>query len=59
VLVSHDLGEAAYLGDVVVLLRDGRVVQMGTAEDLVERPANEFVERFIRAQRTLPEAGRR
>jgi len=54
VLVTHDLGEAAYLGDSVVLLRDGAVVQMGTVEDLVRRPADEFVQRFVRAQRALP-----
>ncbi len=54
VLVTHDLGEAAYLGDTLVLLREGRVVQSGTAEDLVRRPAEDFVERFVRAQRALP-----
>jgi ABC-type Fe3+/spermidine/putrescine transport system ATPase subunit len=59
VLVTHDLGEAAYLGDTLVLLRDGRVVQSGTAEDLVARPADAFVERFVRAQRAIPVEGRR
>ena len=54
VLVTHDLGEAAYLGDTLVLLRQGRVVQSGTPEDLVRRPADDFVERFVRAQRALP-----
>jgi osmoprotectant transport system ATP-binding protein len=54
VLVTHDLGEAAYLGDTLVLLRDGKVVQTGTAADFVRRPADEFVQRFVRAQRALP-----
>jgi osmoprotectant transport system ATP-binding protein len=54
VLVTHDLGEAAYLGETLVLLRDGRVVQTGTAEDFIQRPADEFVQRFVRAQRGLP-----
>jgi osmoprotectant transport system ATP-binding protein len=54
VLVTHDLGEAAYLGDSLVLLRDGRVVQTGTAGDFIKRPADEFVQRFVRAQRGLP-----
>jgi osmoprotectant transport system ATP-binding protein len=54
VLVTHDLGEAAFLGDSVVLLREGRVVQKGKVEDLVQRPADEFVQRFVRAQRSLP-----
>ncbi|MEM1043373.1 MAG: ATP-binding cassette domain-containing protein [Bacteroidota bacterium] len=51
VLVTHDVGEAAYLGDTLVLLRDGEVVQTGSLKDLAERPARPFVERFLRAQR--------
>jgi osmoprotectant transport system ATP-binding protein len=52
VLVTHDLGEAAFLGHRVALLRDGKVAQEGTAEDLVRRPADAFVARFVRAQRS-------
>jgi len=59
VLVTHDLAEAAHLGDTLVVLRDGRIVQEGTAADLVQRPADEFVERFVRAQRSLPAEVRR
>lgn len=51
VLVTHDLGEAAYLADRIVLLRDGAIVQDGTYTDLEERPANGFVRSFLRAQR--------
>ena len=51
VLVTHDLGEAAYFADRVVLLRDGRVVQEGTPADLWHRPADPFVTRFVQAQR--------
>jgi len=51
VLVTHDLGEAAFFGDWIVLLREGRIVQQGTLADLVERPADAFVTRFINAQR--------
>jgi len=51
VLVTHDLGEAAYFADRVVLLRDGRVVQEGTPRDLWHRPADPFVTRFVQAQR--------
>jgi osmoprotectant transport system ATP-binding protein len=53
VLVTHDLGEAAFLGDHLVLLREGRIAQEGTTADLMDRPANEFVTRFISAQRGL------
>lgn len=51
VLVTHDLGEAFFLGDYIVLLHAGRVVQAGVMDDFVERPANEFVTKFINAQR--------
>lgn len=51
VLVTHDLGEAAFFADRVVLLRDGRIVQEGSASDLWHRPADPFVTRFVQAQR--------
>jgi osmoprotectant transport system ATP-binding protein len=52
-LVTHDLSEAAYLGDEIVLIRDGRIVQRGGIRDLIERPAEPFVGEFVRAQRAL------
>jgi osmoprotectant transport system ATP-binding protein len=51
VLVTHDLGEAAFFADRVVLLKDGCVVQDGRAADLWHRPADPFVTRFVQAQR--------
>jgi osmoprotectant transport system ATP-binding protein len=51
VLVTHDLHEAAYLGHQIVLMRDGRIVQRGTADDLVRTPAEPFVAQFVHAQR--------
>jgi osmoprotectant transport system ATP-binding protein len=51
VLVTHDLGEAAYFADRVVLLRDGKIVQQGSPGDLWHRPADPFVTRFVQAQR--------
>lgn len=51
VWVTHDLGEATYFADRVVLLRDGRVVQEGGPADLWRRPADPFVTRFVQAQR--------
>jgi osmoprotectant transport system ATP-binding protein len=52
VLVTHDMGEAAYLADEIVLMNEGRVVQRGSAADLRDRPASEFVSEFINAQRS-------
>ena len=52
IMVTHDLGEAAYLGDTIVLMREGEIVQEGALSDLVESPADPFVTRFIRAQRS-------
>ena len=51
ILVTHDLGEAAFLGDWIVLLRDGGIVQAGPLAELSHRPVDPFVTRFIRAQR--------
>lgn len=51
VLVTHDLGEAGYFGDRLVLLRAGRIVQRGTLTELVQQPAEPFVTQFINAQR--------
>lgn len=50
VLVTHDLAEAVYLATRLVLMRAGRVVQDGSAEDLFARPADDFVRRFVAAQ---------
>ena len=51
VLVTHDLAEAGFFADEVVLLRDGRIVQRGRPADLVSSPAEPFVTQFIQAQR--------
>jgi osmoprotectant transport system ATP-binding protein len=53
ILVTHELAEAAWLGDRIVLLRQGRVVQIGSFDDLRLRPAEGFVSEFINAQRRL------
>lgn len=51
IMVTHDMGEAAYFADEIVMMRDGHVIQRGTADDLVQRPANAYVTEFVRAQR--------
>lgn len=48
VFVTHDLNEALKLGDRIALMRDGEVVQIGTPEEVVSRPADEYVARFVR-----------
>lgn len=53
ILVTHDLAEAAYLGDEIVLMNAGGVVQRGTLDDLRTRPASAFVTEFITAQRSV------
>jgi osmoprotectant transport system ATP-binding protein len=52
-LVTHDLAEAAYFGDAIVLMNEGRIVQQGSIADLRERPASDFVSEFINAQRSV------
>ncbi|CAD7374780.1 ATP-binding cassette domain-containing protein [Xanthomonas arboricola] len=56
VLVTHDVAEAAYLADTLVLMRAGQVVQQGSARSLLEQPADSFVQRFLTAQRSIGDA---
>jgi len=51
VLVTHDIAEAAFFGQTLVLMRDGHIVQTGSFRDLARNPAEAFVEEFISAQR--------
>jgi osmoprotectant transport system ATP-binding protein len=51
VLVTHDLAEAAFFAQRLVLLREGRIVQEGRLEDLARAPTEPFVTRFLQAQR--------
>lgn len=51
--VTHDLAEANYFGNEIVLMNEGRIVQQGTVPDLRERPADPFVSEFINAQRGI------
>ncbi len=53
IIVTHDMAEAGYIGNSIVLMREGRVVQQGTLDDLREQPADKFVSEFITAQRSL------
>jgi glycine betaine/proline transport system ATP-binding protein len=48
VFITHDLPEALRLGDRIAVMRDGAIVQLGTPEELVGSPADEYVENFVR-----------
>jgi osmoprotectant transport system ATP-binding protein len=54
IVVTHDLAEAAWFAERLVLMRKGKVVQDGRLDDLREHPAQPFVTRFVEAQRHLP-----
>lgn len=53
ILVTHDIDEAIRMGDVVAILKDGRLVQYDTPDRLLAAPANEFVADFVGADRAL------
>jgi glycine betaine/proline transport system ATP-binding protein len=48
VFITHDLSEALKLGDRIALMRDGRIVQLGTPEEIVGSPADDYVRDFVR-----------
>ena len=47
VFISHDLDEALKIGDRIVLMKDGFIVQSGTAEEILTNPADEYVAKFV------------
>ncbi|GAA1971054.1 glycine betaine/L-proline ABC transporter ATP-binding protein [Amycolatopsis minnesotensis] len=47
IFITHDLNEAMRLGDRVAMMREGRIVQIGTAEDILNDPANDYVAKFV------------
>ena len=47
VFITHDLSEAIKLGDRIAIMRDGEVVQVGTSEEILTEPANDYVARFV------------
>ena len=52
VMVTHDMGEAGFFGDQIVLMREGEIVQIGSLKNLIQNPAHKFVTQFIHAQRS-------
>jgi len=55
ILVTHDVGEAAFFGDTVTLLHQGRVLQHGRFEELARQPGHPYVTEFLMAQRPVPQ----
>lgn len=47
VFITHDLNEAMHLGDRIAVMRDGRIVQIGTSEQILSEPANDYVAQFV------------
>ena len=47
VFITHDINEAFKLGDMVAIMKDGKIIQMDTPENMASNPANEYVENFI------------
>ena len=56
IMVTHDLAEAAFFSDRLILMRRGRVLQDGSLEDFRRHPADPFVREFLAAHRDLPDA---
>ncbi|WP_320194584.1 glycine betaine/L-proline ABC transporter ATP-binding protein [Agrobacterium rosae] len=48
VFITHDLDEALRLGDQIAILRDGEVIQQGTSQDIVLRPADDYISTFVK-----------
>lgn len=50
IVVTHDMGEAAYLGDTVALMSGGKIIQRGTLQELQQQPADPFVTEFLNTE---------
>jgi glycine betaine/proline transport system ATP-binding protein len=47
IFITHDLDESLRIGDRIALMKDGKVIQIGSPEEIMMNPANEYVERFV------------
>ena len=47
IFITHDLNEALRIGDRIALMKDGQIMQIGTGEEILTNPANEFVREFV------------
>lgn len=49
IFITHDLDEAIRLADRVLIMKDGEIAQLGTMEEILSRPANDYVAKFVNA----------
>jgi osmoprotectant transport system ATP-binding protein len=56
IMVTHDMAEAAFFSDRLILMRRGRIIQDGSLDDFQRAPADAFVREFLAAHRNLPGA---
>ena len=52
VFVTHDWEEAIRLGDRIAIMRDGEILQIGTSEEILTKPANDYVRNFVKSRVT-------
>jgi osmoprotectant transport system ATP-binding protein len=52
ILVTHDLNEAVFFGDNILLMKEGSLIQKGTIADFINKPADPFVTKFLKSQRS-------
>ena len=52
VFITHDLDEALRIGNRIAILKDGQLVQVGTPHDILQAPADDYVDRFVQRHRS-------
>ncbi|NMY76385.1 MULTISPECIES: glycine betaine/L-proline ABC transporter ATP-binding protein [Pseudomonas] len=52
VFITHDLDEALRIGNRIAILKDGQLIQVGTPDDILRAPADDYVDRFVKRRRT-------
>ena len=55
VFITHDLDEAVRIGNRIAILKDGKLIQVGTPQDILNNPADEYVNRFVQRRLALDE----
>ncbi|MNL83661.1 Glycine betaine transport ATP-binding protein OpuAA [compost metagenome] len=53
--ITHDLDEAVRIGNRIAILKDGKLIQVGTPQDILNNPADEYVNRFVQRRLALDE----